>query len=228
MKNFVALGLLFVLISCEKDENSIPSGKSIDFYYISEYKNIDNSFKIIDSSVVISDSKIIDYSDIISYSSKNYTFVVSDSISDRLNDFKNHSIHGVPFALVINKEIIYTGYFWASYSSSSCDWITIDPLDFLGNNELTVQLGYPGMMQGDNIPDKIISLLYSIVNTQSQPRIDKIAAFFKSIHRNQNSLNSFRNFVDHVNNDKTPNYDSLFKGLRTEAGWGNKTAALFF
>lgn len=154
MRLFLAFGLVFILNSCDKEDDFQSSGKSIDFYYISEYQKIDNSFKIIDSTVVISDIKIIDYSDIISYSSKNYTFVVSDSISDRLNDFEYHSIHGAPFALAIDKEIIYTGYFWASYSSMGCDWITIDPLDISGNNELTVRLGYPGLIQGDYIPDK--------------------------------------------------------------------------
>lgn len=154
MRFLLAFGLILVLNSCDKEDNCCPSEKSIDFYYISEYQKLDNSFKIIDSTVIISDLKIIDYSNILSYSSKNYTFVVSDSISDRLNDFENHSIHGVPFALAIDKELIYTGYFWASYSSLGCDWITIDPLDISGNNELTVRLGYPGLTLGDSIPDK--------------------------------------------------------------------------
>jgi hypothetical protein len=153
MRILLALGLL-VLISCDKDYNSQPSGKSIDFYYISEYKKEENSFKIIDSSVVISQTKIINYSDIISYSSKNHTFTISDSISDKLSVFENNPFHGRPFALAIDKEIIYTGYFWASYSSLGCDWITIDPIDFSGKNKLTVTLGYPGLIQGDLIPDK--------------------------------------------------------------------------
>jgi hypothetical protein len=143
MRLILAFGLVFILNCCDKKNDFQPSGKSIDFYYISEYHKIDSSSKIIDSTVVISDTKIIDYSDIISYSSKNYTFTVSDSISDRLNNFENHSVHGLPFALTVDKEIIYTGYFWASFSSLGCDWITIDPLDISGNNELMVRLGYP-------------------------------------------------------------------------------------
>lgn len=155
MKLFlIILGLAFILNGCDKEDNLQPSGKSIDFYMISEYEKIDSTFKIIDSTVVLSATKIIDYSDIISYSSKDYTFTVSDSISDRLNDFENHSFHSVPFALTVDQEIIYTGYFWASLASLGCDWITIDPLDISGNNELRVRLGYPGMIEGDSIPDK--------------------------------------------------------------------------
>jgi len=85
---------------------------------------------------------------------KKYSFKVSDRIAGWLNDFENNLIHGSAFALTIDKEVIYTGYFWASFSSLMCDWIIIDPLNISGKNELTVKLGYPGMVVGDTIPDK--------------------------------------------------------------------------
>jgi hypothetical protein len=166
MRYLLAITVLLFLNSCTKARDSQPSGKSIDFYYISEYKKKENSFKIIESSVVISDSTIIDYADIISYSSKDHTFIVNDKISNRLNDANKHYFHGVPFALTIDKEIIYTGYFWASFSSQICDWITIDPLSVSGNNELRVRLGYPTMMDGDSIPDNRNDP--SLINTLKQ------------------------------------------------------------
>lgn len=157
MRLCTTLGLLFILSSCDSvvsssvsDEIIPQSGRSIVSYYISDYQKIDNSCKIIDSTVVISDTKIINYSDIISYSPEDYTFTVSEKISE---DFKNHSFFGVPFALTIDREIIYTGYFWSSFSSQACDWITIDLLNFSRENKLSVQLGYPGMFRGDSIPD---------------------------------------------------------------------------
>ena len=139
---------------CEKDNVYKLSGKSIDFYRLSDYETLDNSSKIIESTVRLSDVKIISYSDIISYNRKTYTFIVSDSISDHLTDFENYPIHGTPFALTLENEIIYTGYFWAGFSSMSCDWITIDPIDYSGENKLIVKLGYPGLVIGDTIPDK--------------------------------------------------------------------------
>jgi hypothetical protein len=33
------------------------------------------------------------------------------------------------------------------------DWVTIDPLNYSSKNQLRVQLGYPGLIQGDYIPD---------------------------------------------------------------------------
>lgn len=81
MKLFLLLGFVLMLNSCEKEVDLQTSGKSIDIYLISEYQRIDNTFKIIDSTVVLSTTKIIDYSNIISYSSKDYIFTVSDSVS---------------------------------------------------------------------------------------------------------------------------------------------------
>jgi len=144
-------GMFLLLISCNKDAYFEPSGSSVDIYYLEDYRNVENSFEIIDSTVVLSEHKIVEYSEIISYSSVDYTFTLCDSASERLDDI---SFHGIPFALTLDREIIYTGYFWTAFSSSGCDWITIEPLDFSGKNELTVRLGYPGIVEGDIIPDR--------------------------------------------------------------------------
>lgn len=78
---------------------------------------------------------------------------MTESSANKLNAFNNNHIHGTPFAVTIDKEIIYTGYFWCGYSSSMVDWVTIDPLNYSGKNRLRVSLGYPGLIQGDYIPD---------------------------------------------------------------------------
>jgi len=152
------IGIILILLSlpigCEKFQYNSPNGDSLEFYRLSEYQTKKNSLKIIESSVKISSSRIIGYDDIISYNSKTFTFTVTDQLAEYLNDNKTDPIHGTPFAVTIDRQLIYTGYFWAGYSSQSCDWVTIDPLNYSGNNRLTVQLGYPGLFGGDTIPDK--------------------------------------------------------------------------
>ena len=156
MKNtIIAVLILFVSIyftSCEKDNT--PSNAEVEFYLLSSFKTKDGTCKIIDSSVIMSDSALIKYDEIISYNMRNYSFKISDRIADWLNDFEHSRIHTRAFALTIDKEIIYTGYFWAGFSSAMCGWIVIDPLNYSGNNELIVKLGYPGLVVGDTIPDK--------------------------------------------------------------------------
>lgn len=77
--------------------------------------------------------------------------------------------------------------------------------------------------------DKVLSLLYHIANTQSRPNINSLATFNKLIHSNANSLNSFKSFVELLNdNNKTlVNFHSLFIGLASQSGWGEKTSSLF-
>lgn len=74
--------------------------------------------------------------------------------------------------------------------------------------------------------EKIISLLYHIANTQSQPKIDKLAAFYKSIITEENSLKSFKEFVIKINPNGESNFESVYKGMLNQKGWGPKTSAL--
>lgn len=79
----------------------------------------------------------------------------------------------------------------------------------------------------ENKEDKIIALLHHVVNTQSQPKIDKLSIFFQKINSKKQHLNSYKNFINLFDKNKELSYDNLFKILIDEDGWGNKTAALF-
>lgn len=74
--------------------------------------------------------------------------------------------------------------------------------------------------------EKIISLLYHIANTQSQPKIDKLSEFYKSIITEENSLKSFKEFVVKINPNGKSNFESVYKGMLNQKGWGPKTSAL--
>jgi hypothetical protein len=75
--------------------------------------------------------------------------------------------------------------------------------------------------------DRVVSLLYHIANTQSQPKIDSLASFYKSIFQDINCMTSFKKFVKKINPDKPPNFDSLYNGMKNQDGWGKKTSSLF-
>jgi hypothetical protein len=97
------------------------------------------------------------------------------------------------------------------------------------NHSLQEKYHLSSVIAHNDVEDKILSLLYDIVNTQSQPKIDNISMFFKNISNNTGALKSFKNFVNYLNSnsDITPNFNELFQGLRRQPGWGNKTSALF-
>lgn len=81
----------------------------------------------------------------------------------------------------------------------------------------------------DNVSDKVVSLLYHIANTQSQPKIDSLATFYKMIYQNIECLNSFEAFINGIKpNEATEiSYKGLYESIKSQPGFGRKTAALF-
>ncbi|MCB1202565.1 MAG: hypothetical protein KDK41_18135 [Leptospiraceae bacterium] len=75
--------------------------------------------------------------------------------------------------------------------------------------------------------EKIIKLLYAIANTQSQPKMDSLAVFFKKLHQQADCLLSFTKFSEVINSHQPYGLGSLFYGMKNQEGWGEKTAALF-
>ena len=152
-RRLIIVLIIILFAGCEKYQYERMPGRGLEFYLIKDFQREGSSAKIINSTVKLSDSVIIYYDEIISYNPDMYAFTVTERCAEKLNDFRNNHIHGTPFAVTVDKEIIYTGYFWCGFSSSSVDWVTIDPLNYSGKNQLRVSLGYPGLFQGDYIPD---------------------------------------------------------------------------
>ena len=155
MKTTIILSLLCCLMAtgCKKNPYVAKSDSSIEIYLLKSYTKVAGTDAINTSSVLLEESPLIKYGDILWYDSTNYTFKISEAPAKWLNDTQTSHSHGKAFAVTIDKKILYTGYFWAGFSSASCNWITIDPLNYSGRNELRVSIGYPGLLPGANIPD---------------------------------------------------------------------------
>jgi hypothetical protein len=156
MKNVPILGIALTLLllslpACEKYTGDAEG--DVELYLLESYENLDQSWGIKRSSVEIESKPLIRYSEFKSYHSKKYLFSITSSAADKIEDL-DHSVHGLAFAIVANDELVYTAYFWPSYSSASCDWVVVDPFMLGGRNELHVKLGYPGLLDGMQIPDE--------------------------------------------------------------------------
>ena len=148
---YVIIGILsFLVFGCEKHE--VNSDGKVELFLLDSYSKIDNSFQIDEVTIKTKASPLISYSDFISYDAEKYIFELSENAKNAIENME-HSVHGVAFAVKANGTLIYSGYFWPSYSSSSCDWIVIDPIMTSINNKIMVSLGYPGLIQGQVIPD---------------------------------------------------------------------------
>jgi hypothetical protein len=73
---------------------------------------------------------------------------------------------------------------------------------------------------------KVLNLLYGVVNTQSQPKMNAIGEFFKKMYHKDSNLASYEGFLKTLKNEPESS-DSLFELMKSQNGWGSKTAALF-
>jgi hypothetical protein len=158
MNRQILLITLFVTISatfaaCDKTEYATAKGGSVDLFMLDSYETVGYTNQIDEKTIVTKSQPLVAYADFLSYNAKAYSFKISDAAKERIKNMQ-HSVHGIAFAIKVDSELIYSGYFWPSFSSASCDWVVIDPLHLYTGNELYVQIGYPGLMQGQAIQDK--------------------------------------------------------------------------
>ncbi len=109
-----------------------------------------------------------------------------------------------------------------------------DIYSFLSENRaynLPVQIGAykMAMLPYSTTYDKVYALLYNILNSQSQLKMDKSAVFFQTIADPANCLSSFSDFLNTLgaSSDTPITYKSMFQLLTKQPSWGDKTAALF-
>ncbi len=135
----------FFTSSCSKEETirCFTDAEGVDIYLLESYETTETGCQINEVTAIIKSDPFINYSGLLSYNSKEYTFTISQDAKKKMMDIQ-FPVSGIAFAVVVHNEIIYTGYFWPGYSSQACVWTTIDPLHLYSGNELWVTLGYPG------------------------------------------------------------------------------------
>ncbi len=147
---FLGIVPLILMMGCEKTE--YPSQGVLEFYLLEDFQSYDY-MKIDENTAVLSDTALIKYDDIISYNTNTHSFRIKDStIHYDPRDFS--PLLRKAFAVTIDRDIIYTGYFWSGFLSAGCNWVVVDLVWADWKNELTVEVGYPGLIEGDFIPDR--------------------------------------------------------------------------
>lgn len=140
-----------LVFTCSED-NLDPREGEVAFYLLQSYETTGDGVGIVPSSVITEEEPLIHYSDILSYNRNNYEFWITENASQRLLSMDSPLV-GRAFGLVANDELIYTGYFWPSYSSAVCMWVVIEPSTLEIRNRMQVKLGYPYSLPDTNIPD---------------------------------------------------------------------------
>ena len=104
------------------------------------------------SHLELEDEPILSINDIVSYARATHEIGLTASGYERIHSLSVPTT-GVAFAVCVNGEPVYSGAFWAGYSSQSFDGIVIDPIYATQNHPvIQIQLGYPGpeFFRGDD------------------------------------------------------------------------------
>lgn len=135
-------------LSCKKD-NTRP-GKTVEIYLLKNYQTVTGKCQVDAATSQLQDTAMILNRDILEYSHTEYKFRLSDNGIQKVKTLRDWAA----FAVTVDKQVIYYGFFKPSISSSSCDnSITMD-IDWPATNKIVLRLGYPGLIQGVTIDDQ--------------------------------------------------------------------------
>jgi len=147
-KVLLILIIISASLSCKKDK--IKAGDTVEFYLLKTYQVINRRCQIDPSATILRDTAMIRDQDIIQYSQNNYEFTLSNAAIEKVKTLKDQT----PFAVTVDKQVVYYGFFKPSYSSSSCDYsITMD-IAWTFRDKISLRLGYPGVLDGITIDDQ--------------------------------------------------------------------------
>lgn len=137
-----------VCISCSKENTA---GSKVEIYLLRDFGFVTGKCKVDPTASNIQDVATIQNDDILEYERNTRRFKLSDEgilkVKNSLTDF-------TPFAVTVDRRIIYYGLFKSSYSSASCDHSITMQNDWEDNSKIRMQLGYPGSQQGTGIDDQ--------------------------------------------------------------------------
>jgi len=157
MKNILISFLILSLTSISCNENDTLFGKhgKVELYEIDQFETINNTDQIDEFSVITKKAPLLNYEDLRSYNSKEFKFEISEHGRQL---FEEPPVKTGAFAIKVNGELIYTGYFVPGYSSRLWFYNVIDPLmiDFNGDchvRRITLQGGnFPSYPDNRNDP----------------------------------------------------------------------------
>jgi hypothetical protein len=145
----LVLTFLVITFSCNKyqeDDGSNP----VEIYLLSTVQFVTNKCQVDPANSTIETNPLVRNQDIIAYFKSDYEFKLTDEGIQKIKALHDNT----PFAVTVNKEVIYYGFFKPNFSSSSCfHSITMD-LNWTTNNKIMMRLGYPGQLQGVTIEDR--------------------------------------------------------------------------
>jgi hypothetical protein len=164
LKNVKKMRLPFLLIAfslcmtaCREKTVTAPAptgANPMAIYALKSFSTVTlNGFKIDESTVVLQDTPLVAYKDIVSYGATSHVMTLTEAGKKAIQNLEQSGIRKA-FAIKAKNTVVYTGYFWSSIMSSTCDWTVMDIIDLPTQKTLKVQLGYPSDLFRATVPDR--------------------------------------------------------------------------
>jgi hypothetical protein len=154
---FLLIALTLFTTACSKKQVvTLPNptdANPMAIYALKSFSTFGNGFKIDESTAVLEEQPLVAYKDIVSYSATGHIMTLTEDGKKAIQNLEQSGIRKA-FAIKAKNTVVYTGYFWSSIMSSTCDWAIMDIIDLPIQKTLKVQLGYPSDLFRGTVPDR--------------------------------------------------------------------------
>ena len=161
--------LLLVLVAglyCKKSRTAGSGNDLVEIYALKSFQLVPQKCQVDPATAVLQDVPVISNDEILTYSRGNHLFSLTDGGKQDTEQFNTYHA----FAVTVNKEVIYYGFYKPFTSSSSCDHSITMYISF-PSRTLVMNLGYPSPMPGIAIDDqRNNATLLAALNAQGKLR----------------------------------------------------------
>lgn len=137
---YLALILTVLLLACQtanREQSGEPTPqRGVAIYLIENPIDLYKDATALDNATVsLAEEPFINYDQIVSYSQNSYTLSLKEESVEHLQEIsKNLPLQGIPFALVVDGNVVYYGLFWNPISSFTASY----PYIVLSSGNLTI------------------------------------------------------------------------------------------
>ena len=123
MKKTIFFSVLIISLfsfSCSDDIINNNIGEGLNFFLLKDSTITTNEIMNVNiNDLTLADNPFLSYKDLNYYDWSNHSFVIGLTKANEIKNYceNNISVRGIPFVVTVDKERIYLGSFWASYSS---------------------------------------------------------------------------------------------------------------
>ena len=149
MRRFVSILVIALsLAACKKDKAT--DIKQIEIYLLESYQLVHGKCQVDVLSASLKNSALVANDDILWYSGRDYEYGLTANAIQKINALSGRT----PFALTLDKEIIFIGVYMPPIMSSTCDQSITMYVNTISDRAI-LSLGYPyGLQSGSSTSDE--------------------------------------------------------------------------